>query len=398
LLTATADAAHPQASLTIISAVVHGCSLSPAPSIAHLCGTVVCGLASNRVKWTGGEWEQLMKLIVWTAREGSDTTQQEALRTLCDLAADDLTEGVARGSQIVESLTAITLISQKGVAPEDRDEPALHTAYTSAVGSVHQKFLGCMRSHGVDQSWIASWRRLLQCVAAVSVASAGRNPRLSSDSLLSLQRFVLDPGLSALDASGSHSLFDGVILPLVERICVPRAADSKNSPANNSHASVTHSVIANALSPSLLISSIFGPMAGKATAAVQQRNAVVEDAVFNDEMQCRAASMLPKAFLHLVASLTSDSRNFLPLWQRVLGLLFAIHSAPSSETGLLREAVQESVRNVVLVLATMAQHPDHRLLFAPFPTFWSTTRQVVKSFDFGPQLASHLDELGLTDG
>lgn len=106
------------------------------------------------------------------------------------------------------------------------------------------------------------------------------------------------------------------------------------------------------------------------------------------------------------------------LWPRLLGTLYALYSARGggasaarssagshslspargavvgggdNDGDMVREAIQESVKNVIFVL-TSTLH-DNRQLVAAYPTFWAATRELLQPFDFAGPLLMHLEAL-----
>jgi hypothetical protein len=261
---------------------------------------------------------------------------------------------------------------------------ALHMRLAGVLPSCVDPASGAASSSapGVEP-WVAAWRSVLHCLSAVCfVAGRDAKSKAGSDALLGLQRTLLDTQLTRLPPPDLHRLVDQIVLPLVERVCLQPQA----------HAEADHA--ASMFLPSSIITSVFGRVSGSA------KEPATKAIRFSDDIQSRTASLLPKVFLHFVGGLAADPRLFLPLWQRVLTTMHTLASRAATATaagdpGLLREAVQESVRNAIFVLTAMSQQPEHRVLFAPFPSFWHTTRTLVRPFDFADGLLAHMDSLGL---
>jgi hypothetical protein len=434
----------PHATLVVLSAIAHILPPKVGSELAAPMSLALQHLAVNRgVQLRPAEWDQLLRLLVCAGRDApSAQVHDRAGKVVAGIAQEGRYHMPENVAAVAEALAAFA-IAGRGDLPSDdtvwhritstvadgtadarspllepRSVPAgdFVEVFGDAVMSVHSRLVSAAppaADTAATAAWIAAWRRLLHCVAAVCFGTTASAPKVCSDSLLLLQRCILDPRLSsALSPQAAHDLFHTVVLPLVEKVCLPSGSAAAAGGAKGTHAAaghhaqVHHSLLAAVLSPSMLIQAVFGPLAGPAASPPlrgQQAAAAAAAASsgtvhFPDDMQSRTASMLPKAVLHLLPQLAADHRLFMPLWQRVLALLYALHTAPhdAKDHGLLREAVQESARNLVLVLATMAQQPEHELLFAPFPAFWPTTRQLIKSFDFAAPLVEQLDALGLT--
>lgn len=276
----------------------------------------------------------------------------------------------------------------------------------------------------------------------VSLIVASRDARLSSDALLRLQRCLLDPELLALPVQSVFELFRTVVFPLTEAVCLPdgskERSDTNASPARSTGGSSSGGL--SLLSPSVLLTNVFGPMAGpsatSSTTTTTTTTAANTTAVpvnptppptapalhattiilhASEEMRCRAVSLLPKAFLHFLYILALTSDTLESTWKRLLGTLYAFYSSnPSSssaltaaaasggggsgssngDAGMLRDAIQENVKNVIFVLTATVSVQDHRKLLAACPTFWKTTRDLLKPFDFGDVLIQHIDSKG----
>jgi hypothetical protein len=61
---------------------------------------------------------------------------------------------------------------------------------------------------------------------------------------------------------------------------------------------------------------------------------------------------------------------------------------------MLREAIQENVKNLIYVLTATVQVSEHRGLLAKHPHFWGTTVELLRPFDFSDALVQHLKSLG----
>lgn len=89
-----------------------------------------------------------------------------------------------------------------------------------------------------------------------------------------------------------------------------------------------------------------------------------------EETRVRAAMLLSKVFLHHLTPLLTLS-EFLPLWLTVLDLLRTYMHADNSE--LLFEAIPESLKNMLLVMASAG-------VLAPDSNLWAPTWRTIDSF------------------
>jgi hypothetical protein len=184
------------------------------------------------------------------------------------------------------------------------------------------------------------------------------------------------------------------------------------------------------LSPTVLISSVFGPLAGpeRSNASLSTAGSPSEGVVNggapalacsppapliavdaslgsahhgSEEMQCRAVSILPKAFMQFSPKLATSPVGLQELWKRMLGTLYALytHSSHSSlarglssahDAGMLREAIQENVKNLVFVLTATIATPEQRHMLKHYPQFWQLTSELLQPFDFSSLLVGHL--------
>ena len=251
--------------------------------------------------------------------------------------------------------------------------------------------------------------------ASPNSASVSSSSRISSDAFLALQHVMLDPqSIAFVSSQAVADVFDLILFPLVNKLCLPTAA----SAATSSHPTSSHApgVTGHFLSPSVILANMFGGAVlatnggvgaeAGTTGSVASSGTTTSSSLGlsvprNDEVATRVVSMLGKAFLHFFSVLSTDARRFIPTWQRVMGTLYALHSSTAAPiqtaaggknadadeaSTLLREAVQESVRNAVLVLVSMSQLAEHRSSFAQYPVFWEVTKQLIRPFDFAESL------------
>lgn len=347
--------------------------------------------------------------------------------------------------------------------------------------------------------WQAAWGQGLGALAAIAaacpVSAAG------SQAVLALERVVLAPGLFPVTPSPARvsgyaahpsaaspltpkplltpeeaaQVFSRVLLPLVETLChtpgaapgptqalsggphfpgvagsrgpqgqapAPTTASSSGSPGGGQRGSGGFGTY---LLPSVLLSAVFGPMAGAATTTPTMttmatpttkqsgglpggEGASTTTAVDReDSLQCRGIALLGKAFLHLCPALlahgpgTGGAANRPPgmalgasssigggappvtaAWKAIVGTLYALYSSSSSsapagpmgnnaanhcdggDDDLLQEAIEAALQNTIAVLlgAGAGGGGGATLLVAADPLFWPVTVALVAPFRF----------------
>ena len=314
-------------------------------------------------------------------------------------------------------------------------EHRLEERVPEALVDVHKRLVGLIPSPGgsgavpLPEGWTNAWLSTLGGLWAF--VSSSRLQRVSSDSLLCLQRCILDQRLTGLPTNSIYELFGSIIFPLVEKVCTSalqvggqgaQAPNAQAATGSSSGLSLPSATTLSFLSPSVLISSVFGPLAGperdgvptsdaasKSSSMQQQQptSPIAVDTTCNsyahhnsEEMQCRAVSILPKAFLQYSPKLATSPTGLQELWQRMIGTLYALytHSTHGShrgsvlhhDAGMLREAIQENVKNLIYVLTATVAAPEHKNMLTHYPQFWQLTRDLVQPFDFSQLLVSHL--------
>lgn len=286
--------------------------------------------------------------------------------------------------------------------------------------------------------WYAAWMFIL--TGFVTFVTSARQARIASDALLCLQRCVLDTDMLSLPLAAVLDLFYQLLFPLTEQLCVlPTSGLSSGSDAGSvtparSTASAMASSALSLLSPSVLMSTMFGPLAGPGSrpagsdltaAEANTSSSGVPGASLpavqrtSEEVQCRAISLLHKVFLHYLyilvqaepAAAAAAGGGAAPsggdlelLWKKLLGTLYAMYTATvllakkqhhhGDDSGMLREAIQESVKNLTYVLTATVQVPEHRGLLSKHPQFWATTVELLRPFDFSDPLVQHLSTGG----
>jgi hypothetical protein len=287
-----------------------------------------------------------------------------------------------------------------------------------------------VRPH-VSTPWYAAWMFILS--GFVTLVVSARQARVASDALLCLQRCVLDTDLLCLPHSAVLDLFYQLIFPLTEQLCVTTleankatssAVDASTTPSRSTDGAIVSTTL-SLFSPSVLMSTMFGPLAGPGSnrhsdpeAASHSSSNSANPLRTSEEVQCRAISLLPKVFLHylyiLVQALPQQqvgptgvaTSELELLWKKLLGTLYAMFTATTSmqhstkkpqnhdDAGMLREAIQENVKNLIYVLTATVQVSEHRGLLAKHPHFWGTTVELLRPFDFSDALVQHLKSLG----
>lgn len=209
----------------------------------------------------------------------------------------------------------------------------------------------------------ASWTRLLRALAGL-VLLPHDTPREGAETLLLLQRCVLDPARPALSADEMMCVYHRVLLPLVQQLAYA------NPPF---------------MPPSDWLVDESAALVSADPGDAGRRGSVCAPV----EVRCAAVNFLPKPLLQhadMLVSSSSSAASLWVLWQSVLAVLAEVyysHAAASrhrcpppprhpmrrevgegtidgevaqegggEEAGLLQEAVEETVKNMVYVMAT----------------------------------------------
>ena len=298
------------------------------------------------------------------------------------------------------------------------------------------------------EEWTSAW---LTCIGALATLAASvPNDKIASDALLATQRCILDDRLLLLDAQQVMRLFHSVLLPLMETVCNTSIAaerghaavivqNAAGAPADASAAQGADGGFRSFFLPSVLISAVFGPMAGPdkkkaasqpsasigsssptpsvsaemallgaaspTTVAIQSFRPPQKLAIArNDEVQCRCIGLVPKALLHFTDKLVTSPASMVSadgaaqplmtaLWREVIGTLYALYSGGTADSVLL-DAITENIRNVVHVLVALcSKGSDKSLALARTnPQFWHITKSLLGPFPFSAALLTHIEE------
>ncbi|ORC93637.1 uncharacterized protein TM35_000015140 [Trypanosoma theileri] len=268
------------------------------------------------------------------------------------------------------------------------------------------------------KKWELLWVSSLRGLSALVVLS--RHYRDRSDALLCLQRCLLDSEIRHLPGSAVALLYEDVIFPLTEQMCAP-SLDILATPQNEkvtdidstTDAKPVHSFVSgffSTLAPAPLSKrEAEGTSTGQLSVERSKRKVAID-------LRCRMVALLPKVLLHYVRSLVDTPEILQELSQRILGTLYALYTAPNDmasneedsdtrEMGkevmrtsgttedeiALREAIQETVKNMINVLESTLADPECMVTMQKIPYFWTSTKNVLRTFDFAEPLLTLID-------
>ncbi|KPI90495.1 hypothetical protein ABL78_0425 [Leptomonas seymouri] len=272
-------------------------------------------------------------------------------------------------------------------------------------------------------SWYSQWLFVLRSLGAVALCSP--ESRDSSEALLCLQRALLDSEARNLPASAVVAVYRDILIPLTERLCVPKAkvqtglrwsstvASSKGDDAGS--ASGEGSGGNDDCSKRGMVGSLFTALLAPPSNSNAEDAAVdtmttsgtgsaspahlssAQTLLVSTEVKCRLLSLVPKVLLRYTAVLTYNQDALVSLWRQILGTLYAVYSAypPNSysadgvqdEAMLVQEAVEETVKNMVYVMAATWKDSEVALQFTEQTSaLWAVIGHLVQPFPFSGQL------------
>ncbi|KAG5493979.1 hypothetical protein JKF63_01812 [Porcisia hertigi] len=285
--------------------------------------------------------------------------------------------------------------------------------------------------------WCSLWVYVLRSLGALALCSP--DSRDGSEAIFCLQRALLDSEAHELPPSAVAAVYKDILIPLTERLCAPKAQvqtglrwtrvsktgscdqndtaltvspDASGSPSNShplpaSSERIGHSEVMGFLTGLLLTSRPHQP-----------------STLVSTEVKCRLLSLVPKVLLRYTAALTTQVDLLVYLWEQALGTLYAVYSAyPIAEdpaghdTGgggggggsalheeamLIQEAVEETVKNMVYVVAATWNEASSSQVDASFgaecmeaAAFWAVIVRLVKPFAFSAPLIDFMVQGGL---
>jgi hypothetical protein len=250
----------------------------------------------------------------------------------------------------------------------------------------HERLVRCISNvKAPTPNWIRAWFSVLRGLCTIVFTTDGVvSGRKGGDAMLALQRALLDPTLQTLPPTLCLDVMKDIVIPLIEKLCHnPNGVPGSNAPATPT--------TSHFLSFTGIMSSLFSVHAGgdEMDVAPKYANSAVQE-----ELQARSLSLLTKVFLHNVLQLSLNRTEFIPLWSKMLAMLFAFHTRPpnASSERLVCDAVHEGVKNLIFVLSSLVV-ADKNPFLTPYPEFWSTTKALVKVFEFSAPLMPHLDAM-----
>ncbi|CAC9539125.1 conserved hypothetical protein [Leishmania infantum JPCM5] len=280
--------------------------------------------------------------------------------------------------------------------------------------------------------WCSLWVFVLRSLGALALCSS--DARDGSEAILCLQRALLDSEAHDLPSSAVMAVYEDILIPLTERLCAPKArlqtglqwaGARKAALRENSGAaaSFSRSVLGS------LVNSLVSPvsperngqgesMASVVGASALSRRSAPPTLVFT-EVKCRLLSLVPKVLLRYTAALTTQPDLLLSLWRRVLGTLYAVHSAypviedaaghgmgggstSHDDAMLVQEAVEETVKNMIYVVASTWQCSSSSTVGSVAGTqqqhaaaFWAAIVRFLQPFSFSAPLVDFMVQAGL---
>jgi hypothetical protein len=267
---------------------------------------------------------------------------------------------------------------------------------------------------GRPGEWYSQWLFVLRSLGALALCSP--EARDGSEALLCLQRALLDSEAEDLPVSAVVAVYKDILIPLTERLCVPKAkvqsglrwsttgnGGAASTPDDGGSSSASKRGVVGSLFNALLAPSSGnnnteeGAAATTTTTTASGRHSSMTAAFVSTEVKCRLLSLVPKVLLRYTAALTNEQEAFVLLWRQVLGTLYAVYSAyPFSgsandgardEAMLVQEAVEETVKNMVYVMAATWKDPTvPPQLTAQTTTFWLIVARLIQPFPFSSPL------------
>eukprot|EP01062_Namystynia_karyoxenos_P044101 TRINITY_DN3235_c2_g1_i1.p1 TRINITY_DN3235_c2_g1~~TRINITY_DN3235_c2_g1_i1.p1 ORF type:complete len:1668 (+),score=566.68 TRINITY_DN3235_c2_g1_i1:92-5095(+) len=398
----------------VLSLTVKSGLLAASTPLAHQCLGVLCHVAAHEDYICPGNTPTLAKglvnLYLLLAGEGA-------------FDAPPAGEAEARGEPDAEDadweMVKVPTQSGAGAGPQQLGVVAalceLRSRLVSSADSVRAP----------SAAWAEGWKSVL-CALADVVATPvhRRRARQTADdgedavsrerntALRALHRAVLADAVKELPCALIQDTLLQVLLPLVSRVCDPAASGSPSEHGGGgAHGFFGRFSVQQAVSAafSAVDSAVFGPIAGQGHPAQESSQGTPQsprragglgageaaqpsrlDLRTLEDLQTRVLSLLCQTFLSFHQQLTEEYDDFVRLWRRLLGTLYAYHTRPPAygdEAGdALRDSVCECVKNIVLVVGTQAARQDSRLP----PAFWEMTwRDLLQPF--GAPVATELE-------
>ncbi|KAG8348129.1 hypothetical protein TRVL_01049 [Trypanosoma vivax] len=260
--------------------------------------------------------------------------------------------------------------------------------------------------------WRQAWVSSLRGFSALVIMSRQYRDRCSA--LSEMQCCLLSPENGVLSADTVASLYEEVLFPFTDRLCTSLNGSpvqsseplgtERGSEAGFSSADVSTKPVTQSLVTSLFNSLVSAPRSQKAvkghSVAHLERPERFQHHLVID-LRCRLVSLLSKVFLYYVKTLRDKPDVLRELWQRVLGTFSALYAvAPvgrrennNSSGGVsvehdsqedfvaLQEAIQESVKNMIFVLAAVLNESESAVLSQHASSIWEHTRSSLHAFN-----------------
>ncbi|CCW60645.1 unnamed protein product [Phytomonas sp. EM1] len=298
----------------------------------------------------------------------------------------------------------------------------LRKVLTSSFVNTHHRAEEGLRKTSEDSktspqssvNWQQLWILSLQSLSSL-ILSSPMGSRSRRSAMLALQHAVLDMEPGTLDAATIGSAYEMVLFPLTETVCASSstlAASTAVSPelcaADPSHApAIQYSSGASGVWVASLQQLVLPPL------SVKVRPASVED------KSC-IINILSKVFLHHMPILEGMPEILWALWQSILSTLYAVYTASLAvqdevlnendkvslprnkcveteylmeEASLLQMAVEETVKNMIYVVASSGGNVLSLTLSGQASSFPAFTRSLISPFPFSGPLLEFLDNI-----
>ncbi|SYZ65237.1 Sec7_domain_containing_protein [Leishmania braziliensis MHOM/BR/75/M2904] len=285
---------------------------------------------------------------------------------------------------------------------------------------------------GKRGEWCNLWVLVLRSLGALVLCSP--DARDSSEAIFCLQRALLDSEAHSLPFSAVVAVYEDILIPLTERLCVPNARvqtglrwaggnkvalGEKSGAASSFSRGVLGGFFRSLLSPASPECGEHGaPTTSVAGTSATSRQSTLSTLVFT-EVKCRLLSLVPKVLLRYTAALATQPDLLVSLWRQVLGTLYAVYSAylviedaarddmggsiPSHDDAMLvQEAVEETVKNMIYVVVSTWNGSSSSIVSGAAGTeqrhaeaFWVAIVQLLQPFAFSAPLIDFMVQAGL---
>ncbi|CCW66540.1 unnamed protein product [Phytomonas sp. Hart1] len=261
-----------------------------------------------------------------------------------------------------------------------------------------------------DINWKQLWILSLQSLSSL-ILSSSQGSRARGGAMLALRHAVLDMEPGTLDAAAIESAYNMVLFPLTETIC---ATPSTLAPTT---AFPPQLCTSDPLHVSGMLNSSDTWVASLQQLVLPPLSIEVKPASAEDK-SC-IINILSKVFLHHMSILENSPEMLRTLWQSILSTFYIVYTTPLAqgntlnerddvglsrikganteyfmeEASLLRMALEETVKNMVYVVASSKGNVHSSTLSAQESSFPTFTRHLISPFPFSKPLLEFLDSI-----